>query len=1209
MSKEDKAQQLEEFFIGIRDEWRLHKNTANRIGTALLELLHFSNTGEFDDIIFKRVLNKPKFLEGLISLGTIILGEYVAGLKGGIITPDGTAELKELWVREYAKFSDIIFKRVLNKPKFLEGLISLGTIILGEYVAGLKGGIITPEGAAELKELWVREYAKFGDGAKHYDDSLKAIPAIEVLGDAVFADSLSSPDFVSAFFGGNGWSIKKKEVVNAAGVVEYKYHLEIDSATIRNTLRVYEMIVSQLLGENANRFFSDMMKVDHYDPKTHRVMLDTEGGKLYNSLRPGDIIMVQQYNGNPSAENDWYVTKAYEFRVTAVGVGNLNDGEDRLDWLEFDNFVSEMEGMTPAKAFKKGDTLVRCDNDRNPNRKGLVTVMAVGENTPYMDILYGMKTDPKHALKGRIGNLEGIRTDLFGWLEGFGAYINNLYGVGKFFNYQTGESLTASMQMTREVFKRVYTETTYNVSDENNFLKNGSFQHDLEGWDKCTTSGDVAPADSGTEMLGINEGGGATPLLINGQPMSVSNKVTAQTEVKDGIRVLHLYGMGIAQDFSLIRANGTHEVMSSSDTSNDRTTSVPDQLFMGIRILPVTAGHLSVRFLKSSGGYTGWEKDITSALDWVTYQANDNSDDPWKYSGNGKLVVSYTGECYIRLIALTTDAISNSWEQYATKFEQNARRITISASKQSADLTEAVAEINIEFDNIRSTVTNNKDAADRAFANIISDLNAEIASRESLEGVYYATWVYQNDHLLSLMAGEFNSDGTIKGYADLKVQVSGISTTVTDNKSAADKAFKSLTDNLNAEISSRKSLENAYHATWVYQNDHLLSLMAGEFNSDGKIKGYADLKVQVSGISTTVTDNKTAADKAFKSLTDNLNAEISSRKSLENAYHATWVYQNDHLLSLMAGEFNSDGKIKGYADLKVQVNNIGSTVTSNKSAADKALKNLGDSLANLWDYAGDIDDEQGASATWINQNKNKWQAVAASFNDNGTVKATGSVGLYVSNKLSTFTVDADRINFKTGNFKITNKSGQTTLAFDADGNLSIRGNLATGCVIGDLNIDESGNIVGSGSIVTNNVVVGYKTQEISVPSANNSVTDISCASGMFVFLKGSTSANDHFFRLPSLSDIKSVLGITSTNRFFSARMIIINQSNAGGCYLSYRDGYGATTNQPWKMTFDDTHRTGGDAITHLAQGDYIEILLIYNPTKGEYRAYEVVHND
>ena len=46
-----------------------------------------------------------------------------------------------------------------------------------------------------------------------------------------------------------------------------------------------------------------------------------------------------------------------------------------------------------------------------------------------------------------------------------------------------------------------------------------------------------------------------------------------------------------------------------------------------------------------------------------------------------------------------------------------------------------------------------------------------------------------------------------------------------------------------------------------------------------------------------------------------------------------------------------------------------------------------------------------------------------------------------------------------------------------------------------------------------------------------------------------------------------------------------------------------------KMTFDDTHREGGDAVTQLAAGDYIEILLIYNPSISEYRAYEVVHNN
>ena len=212
---------------------------------------------------------------------------------------------------------------------------------------------------------------------------------------------------------------------------------------------------------------------------------------------------------------------------------------------------------------------------------------------------------------------------------------------------------------------------------------------------------------------------------------------------------------------------------------------------------------------------------------------------------------------------------------------------------------------------------------------------------------------------------------------------------------------------------------------------------------------------------------------------------------------------------------------------------------------------------------------------------------------------------YISNA----SIKADNILFtftQTTNFV---SGGRNVMVIDNAGNLSILGTLTAGCVIGNLSVDNSGNISGTGSVTTDNVVAGYKTQEITVPSTNNSVTDIYCASGMFVFLKGSTSANTHFFRLPTLSDVRSVLGITSSSKFFSARVIIINQSAAGECYLTYRDGYGSTTNQPWLMTFDDTHRTGGDAITHLAQGDYIEVLLIYNPTKGEYRAYEVVHNN
>ena len=73
----------------------------------------------------------------------------------------------------------------------------------------------------------MREHIKAGDGQTHYDDMGRVLPALEVSGDSTFSGNLSSPEFVSAFFGGLGWAIQKKEVTNAAGVKEVKYTLEI----------------------------------------------------------------------------------------------------------------------------------------------------------------------------------------------------------------------------------------------------------------------------------------------------------------------------------------------------------------------------------------------------------------------------------------------------------------------------------------------------------------------------------------------------------------------------------------------------------------------------------------------------------------------------------------------------------------------------------------------------------------------------------------------------------------------------------------------------------------------------------------------------------------------------------------------------------------------------------------------------------------------
>ena len=714
---------LEREFIGIRDERGVHANTAVRIGTAFLDLLRMTLNGEFDEIVFNKVL---------------------------------------------------------NKPTFLQGLIALGSIILGEYAEGLQGGIITEEGVAELKDLWVREHAKLGDGTKHYDEAGRVIPALEVKGDSTFTGNLSSPEFVSAFFGGLGWAIQKKEFINAAGEVEYKYHLEIDNITVRNTLRVFEMIISQLLGENANRFFSDMMEVDHYEKETGKVWLKTGGGKLYNSLRAGDIVIVQQYNGDPTMENDWYVTKAYEFRVKAVGIGDTSLGEDRLDWLTFENFTSTMLGLTPENAFKEGDTFVRADNDVNPNRKGLVTIMAVGENTPYMDILYGMKTDPKHALKGRIGSLEGIRTDIFGWLEGFGAYINNIYAVGKFFNAQTGEGLSSRVEILKERFRSFYKETVYNIPDDQNFISNGFFQNGLVDWSVVNIDGSAPSIQEDQRVVGSD----SLPLLFNGQLIGNRSKLTAEVTERDGIQMLHLRGMGVAQGFNKLKPNGTHLELVNATSADMTTRNVADTLYMGVRILPMTSGRLSAWFVKQNGTRSGWQMDIEDSLDWQLYQCQDLAESPWAYDGSGSLIIGYTGECYIRFVALQTDPVVNTREQYSTLIEQTARRITLEASRLSGDLTDAVAEIELEFDHVRTTVTNNKTAADAAFSTLnnttIPGLSSRITTAQNSAdsaqnkadsaynyGYSSATWIDQNKNRIALIASQFDSQGNLTNTSGL----------------------------------------------------------------------------------------------------------------------------------------------------------------------------------------------------------------------------------------------------------------------------------------------------------------------------------------------------------------------------------------------------------------------------------------------------------
>jgi len=368
------------------------------------------------------------------------------------------------------------------------------------------------------------------------------------------------------------------------------------------------------------------------------------------------------------------------------------------------------------------------------------------------------------------------------------------------------------------------------------------------------------------------------------------------------------------------------------------------------------------------------------------------------------------------------------------------------------------------------------------------------------------------------------------------------------------------------------------------------------YDENGKLAEYSTQLIVTSKNITLLAQRVTDDEQDIANLTvtaRQISATVSSVQTTVSGHTeqiaSLTITTNSITQSVSSLTTTVNGHTSQISTLRTDLNGISATVTADHTTLGKHTTQIGSLQVTTNSISGRVTAIEGDYV------KEAEISLMVKKDGNGYIS---NASIKADNILFTFT---QTTNFVSG--------GRNVMVIDNSGNLSILGTLTAGCVIGNLNVDNSGNISGTGSVTTDNVVAGYKTQEITVPSTNNSVTDITCASGLFVFLKGSTSVNTHYFRLPTLSDIRSVLGITSTNKFFSARMVILNQSEAYHCYLTYRDGYGATTNQPWKMTFDDTHRTGGDAVTQLAVGDYIEILLIYNPTKGEYRAYEVVHNN
>ena len=843
------------------EEWGT--TTADAIFSAFLSAIsnRYSGKGEVGHKhINISVLDALSFVGGYL----LYKGEKLkAGVADVAKELDGEAAILKKYIRrdiDDTAEGTITFEKV---QKLLGGLL-VGENFSFDKEGNIIAHSISSDGASEengkgftilQKDPLTNTYKLCIDEVIAY--TVATVGKLFVNGNSRFGGELSSKQFISGFLGGLGWGIYNTPVTNAAGVQENKWTGEFDNVIVRGSLRVFEMIISQLLGENDNRIFTGMMEVDHYDAESGRVYLNTQDGKLYNPFRRNDIIMVQQFNGIPNSSNDYYVTKNYELLITDAGCGSLEDGDKRLDWVTFTNFTSSMEGATAESLIKKKDTFVRVDNLSDSQRKGIIQLMTVGANTPYMDIIYGLKTDPNNALKGRLGNLKGIVHPILGELSGFGEFLNNLYAVGDFIIQRTGESVDSKLQVLENMFSSRFSQTSYELTNSDNYLENGQFLEQVRD-DEDTIISCWAVDTTDESMFWADALG--NPFMVNGL-LSVSGNRKVSIDKMDGRQVLRLQNCGVKQLNAHIRQPGTHkEYQQPSGSTGDNglkkpatgSTDVQDRLYISIRIFAKTAGTLTVGF-EGCSSVSGKSNTLTAQNVAVPY-SGDWTNIPLEgvWNGTGNFVLRYTGDCYIAIASITDKPLSEFSKSVSTQIKQTATNIQLlgeNINKVDGTTTQLGLDLDAEKKSIRLYV-DETDKANRTFTT--SGIEASVGKVQAwVKNLDYATNTTVTSKV-EILSGRITStvnkvNANSTSITNIQQDIDTITQTV--GQAATKEQLKENVATLNRAIDSARShaddvgtgIRNDYASTitLVKQSSSSWSVAAGGFDANGKLKSSA----------------------------------------------------------------------------------------------------------------------------------------------------------------------------------------------------------------------------------------------------------------------------------------------------------------------------------------------------------------------------------
>ena len=739
------------------------------------------------------------------------------------------------------------------------------------------------------------------------------LSGMAVSGMATFKNSLGSDKFWTGW-SGYGWKIWMRDTMNVVGKMVKRSTMEIDELTVRGTFRVFELVINQLRGENDNYVFSGMQKVDHVDVDTNIIYLDTNKGETYCPFREGDILRCQRFQGGDT------VIKRYDILVKEAQVGDIADGEDRVDYIVWENFDGDVNDIA------QGDVLCRMDNIKDVNRKGIITTASIGNGAPYIDVIYGLITNPEESLKVRLGKLDGIVNELFGELSGYGLYSNNAFLTGEFY-LSTGEAVSTKIKMLENLFSSSMSKTTYDIKEDDNIVQNCAFVEDMRGW--TTVDGDDM------DLFFIDD----TPVFMNDDMFSDGHSVASLENVQ-GKDMLHLLNAGVSQDNALfvgrvpadseveeyVRDSAGNIIKNDDGTLKTKTKTIRPTIYISYRYMCKESGVLNIGF--NNGRTTQYSSDmgvIVSVDELGTLTENVNANEGvWierQYKGYydklGDFSISTTGEVYIDVLAVTSKPLDDYKNVVSTALVQTAGAIglygkNIRANEESIHgVGQSVTELGVVVDAnkrevdlfVNTTYANDKAGLETKIENGIK------VSTEGIEAVASRTTVLEKD------------------TATLKINYNSISTEVSNAKGDISE-LKQTANSITTRVGTAEG-----NISSVTQKADAVTVEVA--NARG---GKASLKAALDGIvssvySKTEIDGKvTELNSSISQKADSVTLEAYAKSETVSGY-VSWLNSKIDLkqdkidLSVYAKTEYVDGET---GEIKTKLNKSGIDIEANK---------------------------------------------------------------------------------------------------------------------------------------------------------------------------------------------------------------------------------------------------------------------------------------